>query len=403
MATADERRERAHQPRAARDTHARDQQAARWSEQQERLQARRQESLPRTAGWEQVDRSSLEFQRHHWPQQWGLDQEVARREQQWRAALRPPVSSRNPLREPPLDQFRREARKGLHDMPLPAPQRRPVNRDVRRVSDAQAQAFFARHRSAEQLEQARAERPGPHTRLRMLRSREAEAPVPIALNDRLAARAGSAPERQRLARELYEEWALRRRLPELFEERGKRYAGEAIRDVQMDQAARREAGRAPLDEESAVLGRLEQLVLEHGLTEQEQVIFHRIRERSVERHAEQLREVWQRREQAPIVQDLRRRLPGIIEQRRPLHEPGIRQQIALEQAERSRRGSAPLDSEREVTRRVERAVIAHDLSPRDRETLETLRAARTQRTRERSSHEPTSPVVTPNRQPGAEL
>lgn len=428
-----ERRQRAADKRAARERYMREHWPERWAEQQERERAQRQQHYANNreailARQKELRQQRLEqdpegvrarerardrayLERH--PERVAEtkkasrdrrsleDPEAARegsRKQSQRALEQDPDRIRrwrdeNRGREDAKAREQSRRRTRLKQLRLPPRKVHRVTAAAKRANEAAAESFFQRRWSGPEKDRLRREAAPPHERARHRRAHEADAPPPLALMERLAARVGSEQERSRLAGELHEEWLFRRELPELLARFGKRHEKEVQREVRMDQAGRQVAGKTPLDEEQEILGRIEARVLEHNLTPEQQQVFQRVRARAAAHRSEQLVEIHEHLEQAPVVQELKRRLPAIVAERRPLHEPGVRQSLALEQAERMRRGAAPLDIEREVTRRVEAAVIRQDLSPRDRETIEHLQAARAHaRSAQRDPSYPMPPV-----------
>lgn len=403
MDEEEQRRQRRREKRVAREEYLKKHWPERWAEQQER---RREQNLERSRGASSISpeqraakQRERERQRRYLDQhperraqteresrdRWALANPEAARERSRRQSQRAMEQDPERLRRWQADNAERENAKAreqsrrrarLKQLKLP---RRAVHRSYaaeKRANAAAAEAFFQRQRSGSERDRLRREATRPHERAQQRRRQEADAPPPLALMERLAARVGSEQERSRLAGELYEEWLFRRQLPSLLARFGKRHEQGVLLEVRMDQGARKEAGKTPLDEEQEVLGRIEARVLTHDLTPEQQRIFERVRNRATAHRTAQLVEIRVHLEQAPAVQELKRRLPAIVAERRPLHEPGVRQSLALEQAERMRRGAAPLDIEREVTRRIEAAVIRDDLSPRDRETIEQLQEAR---------------------------
>lgn len=412
----DERRRRAAEKRAARDRYMREHWPERWAEQQERNRAQRRQHYVNNQEEIRGRQKELRQQRLEQDPLSVREQERARdrayleRHPERVAEIKKTSRDRRSLETPEaaLERNRRQSQRSLDKDPdrirrwreenrereaaksreqskrrtrlkqlqLPPRQVQRVPAAAKRANKSAAESFFQPRWSEPEKARLRREAPPPHERARQRRSQEADAPPPLALMERLTARIGSEQERSRLAGELYEEWLFRRELPELLARFGKRHEKEVQREVQMDQAGRKVGGKTPLDEEQEILGRIEARVLAHNLTPAQQQIFERVRARAAADRTAQLLEIHEHLEQAPVVQELKRRLPAIVADRRPLHEPSLRQSLAVEQAERMRRGAAPLDIEREVTRRVEAAVIRQDLSPRDRETIEHLQAAR---------------------------
>lgn len=219
----------------------------------------------------------------HWPQQWAELQAVEHGTNSWRlaeqhqaqraeAALqrranragREANAFTRPIRQAPVEQYKRQAR--MKELPLPAPTARRAHSADRRANEDRAHEFFTRERSPVEKAQLRSEAPPPSARARMRRAQEADAPVPLAVMERMAARVGSEQERQQIAGELHEEWLFRRNLPTLFARSGPRHEKDVLREVQHEQIGRKLAGKTPLDEEREVLARLEARVLEHDLT-----------------------------------------------------------------------------------------------------------------------------------------
>lgn len=436
-----ERRQRAAGKRAARERYLREHWPERWAEQQERRRAeqqryyannrqairapederqqarrgvrareepagRTQEPRPEQRRLHATERgrrapehgeARARYLQEHWPQQWAELQAIEQGTRSWRQseealnrraaatfARRARRAGREvepvarAVRPAPVEQYKRRAR--MKQLTLPTPTARQTNDEARRTNESLANEFFGRNRTEAERTQLQAEAPTPTARARRQREQEAVAP-PLRMMQRLGANVGGEQQRKRLAGELYEEWLFRRELPALIERWGARYEQGVLLEVQLDQAGRKLVGKAPLNEEREVPRRVEARVLQHHLTPEQQVILDRIRGRSVAQRQESLREIREHLAQAPAVQDLKRRLPGIVAKNSPFREPGIRHEVEVEQVARAQRGAKPLDVEHEVSQRVEQAVIRHDLSPRDRETLVTLRAARAQRKR----------------------
>lgn len=431
---AEERRRRAAEKRAARKRYLREHWPERWAEQQERARQQRREYYAN-------NREAIREQQNQRRQRL-LEQDAERVREQERArrrtyleqhpervaetqqssrdrrSLENPEAARERSRrqsaraiEKDPDRIRRwrdenrerenakareqsKRRTRLRQLGLPPRHVHRVTAAAKRANETAAEAFFQRRWSGREKDRLLREAPSPYERARARRSHEADAPPPLALMHRLAARLGSEQEHARLAAELHEEWLFRRELPALIARFGKRHEKDVQREIRMDQAGRKVGGKTPLDEERELLGRIEARVLTYDLTPEQQRIFERVRDRATAHRTAQLAEIHDHLEQAPAVQELKRRLPAIIAERRPLHEPEVRQALALEQAARMRRGAAPLDIEREVTRRIEAAVIRHDLTPRDRETIEHLQAARAHaRAAQRDPSYPQPPIA----------
>lgn len=381
------RRKKRRETKRARDEYLRKHWPERWEEQRER---RRKSRLQSEATPEQQEARRKQWRDYHHKHAAEINDRKRPREQQRRAddtdgyretARRYRDANRDKInaaakqyRQEHADDVNRRARERrqranrLRELNLPPKILHRTSAAEKHTNTVNAAAFFGRSRdditsrfsSDEQavVEQQRA-------RYRFLASR---APVPPEMLARFKAQAAAHRER-------YEEFELAVRLDSIVRERGGAHEARIRQELAIDQAARKVNGKPPLDTEREVRVRVAAAVLEHDLHQQERAIYQRLVGRQAGLREAELQEIRERFKEAPVILDLKQRMPRIIAANRARHEAGVREQVEQEAARRSRVGANPIDVEREIDKRVAAQVIQHDLTPRDRKLLDTLREA----------------------------